>query len=78
MDQEDILFASYFTNEVMLNSCWTATAGFGFGEAAPPTLIEAHSDGLFLGVAQSGYTGASGHNHTGQRDGLPSGPWLAG
>ncbi|MEX2142237.1 MAG: TonB-dependent receptor [Pirellulales bacterium] len=55
LEAEDTLFAGYWSNEVQLDCNWTLTGGFGHGQRAP-TLIERYSDGLFLGVAQSGFT----------------------
>jgi outer membrane receptor protein involved in Fe transport len=55
LDQEDTLYAFFLTNEVDLDCNWTLLGGFGYGQR-PPTLIERYADGLFLGIAQSGFT----------------------
>jgi outer membrane receptor protein involved in Fe transport len=54
-EQHDTLYAFYWTNEVLLDCNWTLTGGFGHGQRSP-TLIERYADGLFLGIAQSGFT----------------------
>src|SRR4029079_19737625 len=54
LDQEDILYSFYLTNEVQLDCNWTLTDGFGHGQRAP-TLIERYADGLFLGISQGGF-----------------------
>jgi iron complex outermembrane receptor protein len=55
LEADDTLFAAYWTNELQLDCNWTLTGGIGHGQR-PPTLIERYSDGLFLGIAQSGFT----------------------
>jgi len=55
LDQYDTLYAFYYTNKWKLDEHWTLTGGFGHGQR-PPTLIERYADGLFLSMAQSGYT----------------------
>ena len=55
LEQDDLLYAFFWTNELELDCNWTLTGGFGHGQRAP-TLIERYSDGLFLGIAQSGFT----------------------
>jgi iron complex outermembrane receptor protein len=55
LQADDTLYAMYWMNEIQLDCCWTLTGGVGHGQRAP-TLIERYSDGLFLGIAQSGFT----------------------
>jgi outer membrane receptor protein involved in Fe transport len=55
LEQDDFLYAFFLTNELQLDCNWTLTGGFGYGQR-PPTLIERYSNGLFLGIAQSGFT----------------------
>lgn len=55
LEQYDTLYAFYYTNQWKLDDHWTLSGGFGHGQR-PPTLIERYADGLFLSVAQSGYT----------------------
>ena len=55
LEANDTLYAMYWMNEIQLDCNWTLTGGVGHGQRAP-TLIERYSDGLFLGVAQSGFT----------------------
>jgi iron complex outermembrane receptor protein len=55
LQADDTLFAMYWLNEIQLDYNWTLTGGVGHGQRAP-TLIERYSDGLFLGIAQSGFT----------------------
>jgi outer membrane receptor protein involved in Fe transport len=59
-DQNDTLYAFYWTNEVLLDCNWTLTGGIGHGQRAP-TLIERYADGMFLGIAQSGFTRVIGN-----------------
>jgi len=60
--QDDVLYAFYYTNRWKLNDAWTLTGGFGHAQR-PPTLIERYSDGLFLSLAQSGFTRMIGDPH---------------
>jgi outer membrane receptor protein involved in Fe transport len=55
LEQEDVLYAFYLTNQLDLGEDWTLRAGFGHGQR-PPTLVERYADGLFLGIVQSGFT----------------------
>ncbi|MBN2023833.1 MAG: TonB-dependent receptor [Pirellulales bacterium] len=55
LDQNEILPAFYWMNRLALDSCWTFKAGFGHAQR-PPTLTERYADGVFLGIAQTGYT----------------------
>ncbi len=55
LEQYDTLYAFYYTNKWKLSENWSLTGGFGHGQR-PPTLIERYADGLFLSLAQSGYT----------------------
>jgi iron complex outermembrane receptor protein len=55
LETDDTLAAFYWTNETQLDCYWTLTGGIGHGQRAP-TLIERYADGLFLGIAQSGFT----------------------
>jgi outer membrane receptor protein involved in Fe transport len=55
LDQYDTLYSFYYTNKWKLNEHWDLTGGFGHGQR-PPTLTERYADGLFLSLAQSGYT----------------------
>jgi outer membrane receptor protein involved in Fe transport len=55
LEQYDTLYAFYYTNKWQVNENWILTGGFGHGQR-PPTLIERYADGLFLSLAQSGYT----------------------
>jgi outer membrane receptor protein involved in Fe transport len=59
LENDDTLWALYWMNEVQLDCNWTFTGGIGHGQRAP-TLIERYSDGLFLGIAQSGFTRVRG------------------
>jgi iron complex outermembrane receptor protein len=55
LKQGDTLYSFYLMNDVELNSEWTVSGGFGHAQR-PPTLIERYSDGIFLGVLQSGFS----------------------
>jgi outer membrane receptor protein involved in Fe transport len=55
LQADETLYAMYWMYEVQLDNNWTFTGGVGHGQRAP-TLIERYSDGLFLGIAQSGFT----------------------
>lgn len=53
--QNDILWASYWTNQIQLSQGWTADFGVGYAER-PPTLIERYADGVFISMIQDGFT----------------------
>lgn len=54
-EASDTLYAFYQTNDFKLSDSATLRAGFGYAQR-PPTLMERYSDGLFVSLAQSGYT----------------------
>lgn len=62
LNQSDVLYAFYYTNRWKLNEDWTLAAGFGHAQR-PPSLIERYADGLFLALAQRGFTHMIGNPH---------------
>ena len=54
-ERSDVLYAFYQTNEFMLTKHTTLSAGFGHSQR-PPSLLERYSDGIFVSLAQSGFT----------------------
>jgi outer membrane receptor protein involved in Fe transport len=58
--QNDTLYAFYLVNDVQLTTHWSTRWGFGHSQR-PPTLIERYSDGLFLGIIQSGFSRVVGN-----------------
>lgn len=55
LERSDTLYAFYLTNDLELDRNWTGHISFGHAQR-PPTLTERYADGLFLSVAQSGFT----------------------
>lgn len=55
LEKSDTLYAFYLTNDVEIDRNWTGHVSFGHAQR-PPTLTERYADGLFLSVAQSGFT----------------------
>jgi iron complex outermembrane receptor protein len=55
LSQSDTLYGFYLINDVGLTSNWSTRLGFGHAQR-PPTLIERYSDGVFLGIIQSGFS----------------------
>ena len=55
LNQNDVLYSFYLTNDFTVSENWTLTAGFGQAQR-PPTLIERYADGLFLSLAQTGFS----------------------
>ncbi len=55
LKQNDVLYAFYFSNEFDHGNGVTTSVGFGHAQRIP-TLLERYSDGLFLGIIQSGFT----------------------
>ena len=54
-DQSNTLGAFYLINDVQLARDWDVRFGFGHAQRAP-TPVERYSDGLFLGIIQSGFS----------------------
>ena len=54
-DQSDVLYSFYLVNDVKLLDNWSTRFGFGHSQRAP-TLVERYSDGMFLGIIQSGFS----------------------
>jgi iron complex outermembrane recepter protein len=61
LDQNDVLYAYYLTNEFKLNSDWKLNVGYGYAQC-PPSLTERYADGMFLGLLQSGFTRVIGND----------------
>jgi outer membrane receptor protein involved in Fe transport len=55
LSQSDTLYGFYLVNDVVLTQNWNTRLGFGHAQR-PPTLIERYSDGVFLGIIQSGFS----------------------
>lgn len=55
LDQEDVLYSFYATNDLDLTENLSTRFGFGYAQR-PPTLLERYADGLFLGLIQSGFS----------------------
>ena len=55
LQQSDVLYAYYLTNEFKFDEAWKLNVGYGYAQR-PPTLTERYSDGIFLGLLQSGFT----------------------
>jgi len=55
LQQSNVLYAYYVTNEFKFNDAWKLNAGYGYAQR-PPTLTERYADGIFLGLLQSGFT----------------------
>ena len=54
-ERSDVLYAFYQANDFMITEHTTLKAGFGHSQR-PPTLLERYSDGIFVSLAQSGFT----------------------
>ena len=61
LNQNDILYAYYLTNEFKLNTDWKLDVGYGYAQC-PPSLTERYADGMFLGLLQSGFTRVIGND----------------
>ena len=55
LKQDDTLYAFFMTNEFRLTRFLSSSFGVGHSQR-PPTLIERYSDGLFLALAQNGFS----------------------
>jgi iron complex outermembrane recepter protein len=55
LEQYDTLYGFYLLNDVALDSAWSTQFGFGHAQRAP-SLVERYSDGVFLGIIQSGFS----------------------
>jgi outer membrane receptor protein involved in Fe transport len=55
LQQSDVLYAYYLTNEFKFSDEWKMNFGYGYAQC-PPTLTERYADGVFLGLLQSGFT----------------------
>ncbi|MCC6494117.1 MAG: TonB-dependent receptor [Pirellulales bacterium] len=55
VSQADTLYGFYLLNDVVLTPNWTSQFGFGHAQRNP-TLVERYSDGVFLGLIQSGFS----------------------
>jgi outer membrane receptor protein involved in Fe transport len=55
LSQYDTLYGFYLLNDVALDDYWSTRLGFGHAQRAP-TLVERYSDGVFLGIIQSGFS----------------------
>jgi outer membrane receptor protein involved in Fe transport len=53
--QSDTLYSFYCINDVVLTENWISRFGFGHGQRVP-MLTERYSDGVFLGIIQSGFS----------------------
>jgi outer membrane receptor protein involved in Fe transport len=61
LDQNNILYSYYLTNEFKLNTDWKVNVGYGYAQI-PPSLTERYADGMFLGLLQSGFTRVIGND----------------
>jgi len=64
LEKSDTMYAFYLTNDLELDRNWTGHVSFGHAQR-PPTLTERYADGLFLSVAQSGFTRVIGDPNLG-------------
>lgn len=55
LSQADTLYSFYYINDVLLTTNWSTRFGFGHGQRQP-SLLERYSDGVFLGIIQSGFS----------------------
>jgi len=55
LDQNDLLGAANWKNELQLSDVFTTEVRVGYAQR-PPTLVERYSDGVFLGLLQNGFT----------------------
>ena len=55
LDQNDMLYSFYLSNELELNNEWTVRLAGGYSQR-PPSTLERYADGVFVATAQSGLT----------------------
>lgn len=55
LDQNDVLYALYLSNELELNRYWTVRLAGGHSQR-PPSMLERYADGVFVSTAQNGLT----------------------
>ena len=55
LDQNDVLYSFYISNELDLTHHWKLRLAGGYAQR-PPSMLERYADGVFVSVAQSGLT----------------------
>ncbi len=53
--QENVLYSYYLSNEFAITDEWTGKLAAGYAQR-PPTLEERYADGIFLAIAQNGFS----------------------